>query len=105
MGKALAYGLSNWERLGEYLRDGRIEIDNNLAESRPVERPPEEEAADRLAAAERRQNVSGVNATPRRVHAARVLRRLAAAARRAGVRLSMTSGSWMTGSLSSNPAR
>jgi len=33
MGKALAYGLANWERLGEYLRDGRIEIDNNLAEN------------------------------------------------------------------------
>ena len=33
MGKALAYGLANWDRLGEYLRDGRIEIDNNLAEN------------------------------------------------------------------------
>ena len=39
MGKALAYGLSNWERLGEYLGDGRIEIDNNLAESGPAVRP------------------------------------------------------------------
>lgn len=33
MGKALAYAISNWERMGEYLRDGRIEIDNNLAEN------------------------------------------------------------------------
>lgn len=38
MGKALAYGLANWARLGTYLADGRIEIDNNLAENavRPV---------------------------------------------------------------------
>jgi len=33
MAKALAYGISNWERMGEYLRDGRLEIDNNLAEN------------------------------------------------------------------------
>jgi len=38
MGKALVYGIGNWERLGAYLADGRIEIDNNLAENaiRPI---------------------------------------------------------------------
>lgn len=38
MGKALVYGIGNWERLGVYLSDGRIEIDNNLAENaiRPI---------------------------------------------------------------------
>lgn len=38
MGKALVYGIGNWERLGVYLADGRIEIDNNLAENaiRPI---------------------------------------------------------------------
>ena len=38
MHKALVYGIGNWERLGVYLRDGRIEIDNNLAENaiRPI---------------------------------------------------------------------
>lgn len=38
MGRALVYGIGNWERLGVYLRDGRIEIDNNLAENaiRPI---------------------------------------------------------------------
>lgn len=38
MHKALVYGLSNWERFGVYLHDGRIEIDNNLAENaiRPI---------------------------------------------------------------------
>jgi len=30
MAKALAYGISNWQRMGEYLRDGRLEIDNKL---------------------------------------------------------------------------
>lgn len=33
MSQALVYGLSNWENLGAYLQDGRIEIDNNLAEN------------------------------------------------------------------------
>lgn len=38
MGKALVYGIGNWERFGAYLTDGRIEIDNNLAENaiRPI---------------------------------------------------------------------
>lgn len=32
-GKAIDYALSNWELLGAYLRDGRVEIDNNLVEN------------------------------------------------------------------------
>lgn len=38
MGKALAYGIGNWERFGTYLTDGRIEIDNNQIENaiRPI---------------------------------------------------------------------
>jgi len=38
MCKALSYAKSNWKRIGEYLRDGRVEIDNNLAENavRPI---------------------------------------------------------------------
>ncbi|HEX9596436.1 MAG TPA: IS66 family transposase [Anaerolineales bacterium] len=33
MGKAIAYALSNWSKLGAYLADGRLEIDNNLVEN------------------------------------------------------------------------
>ena len=33
LGKALTYVLGNWERLGRFLTDGRIEIDNNLLEN------------------------------------------------------------------------
>jgi transposase len=38
IGRALVYGIGNWERFGVYLTDGRIEIDNNLAENaiRPI---------------------------------------------------------------------
>ena len=32
-GKAIAYTLKLWDRLGVYLRDGRVEIDNNLMEN------------------------------------------------------------------------
>lgn len=33
MGQAIDYTLSNWQRLGVYLDDGRVEIDNNLVEN------------------------------------------------------------------------
>lgn len=33
LGKALTYVIGNWERLGRFLTDGRIEIDNNLLEN------------------------------------------------------------------------
>jgi transposase len=33
MGKALSYFLNQWEPLGRFLEDGRLEIDNNLAEN------------------------------------------------------------------------
>jgi transposase len=33
MGKAIDYSLNNWQMLGVYLEDGRIEIDNNLVEN------------------------------------------------------------------------
>jgi transposase len=33
MGKALTYLLKQWEPLGRFLEDGRVEIDNNLAEN------------------------------------------------------------------------
>ena len=33
MGKAIDYALSNWNLLGIYLDDGRLEIDNNLIEN------------------------------------------------------------------------
>jgi transposase len=33
IGKAIRYCLSNWEKLNNYLNDGRIEIDNNLIEN------------------------------------------------------------------------
>ena len=38
IGKAFAYSLNLWERLGRYLDDGRLEIDNNWVENsiRPV---------------------------------------------------------------------
>jgi len=38
MGGALAYALTHWSRLENYLKDGRLEIDNNLVENqiRPV---------------------------------------------------------------------
>ncbi len=38
MGKAIGYMLNRWEQLGNYLVDGRLEIDNNLVENaiRPV---------------------------------------------------------------------
>lgn len=32
-GKAIDYALSNWTLLSAYLRDGRLEIDNNLVEN------------------------------------------------------------------------
>ena len=32
MGKALQYGLSRWDALTRYIDDGRLSIDNNLAE-------------------------------------------------------------------------
>jgi transposase len=34
LGKAIAYGLKEWNKLEVYLRDGRVEIDNNLVENR-----------------------------------------------------------------------
>ena len=33
IGKAIRYGLSHWNELNNYLKDGRIEIDNNLVEN------------------------------------------------------------------------
>ena len=33
IGKAIRYSLSNWSELNNYLKDGRIEIDNNLLEN------------------------------------------------------------------------
>ena len=33
MGKAIAYALGEWEQLGRYVEDGRLEIDNNLLEN------------------------------------------------------------------------
>lgn len=38
IGTALAYCLNHWDRLSEYMRDGQLEIDNNLVENalRPV---------------------------------------------------------------------
>jgi transposase len=33
IGEAIRYTLSNWELLSNYLKDGRIEIDNNLLEN------------------------------------------------------------------------
>lgn len=33
LGKAISYTLGQWERLGVYLRDGRLRPDNNLAEN------------------------------------------------------------------------
>jgi hypothetical protein len=33
MGKAIEYALGQWPRLLEFLRDGRVEIDNNLVEN------------------------------------------------------------------------
>lgn len=33
MGKAIAYALNEWEQLGRYAEDGRLEIDNNLLEN------------------------------------------------------------------------
>lgn len=33
IGEAIRYTLSNWELLNNYLKDGRIEIDNNLLEN------------------------------------------------------------------------
>lgn len=33
IGNAIRYSLSNWNALNNYLKDGRIEIDNNLAEN------------------------------------------------------------------------
>jgi hypothetical protein len=33
LGKAIAYAVGNWERLGQFLTDGRLEIDNNLVEN------------------------------------------------------------------------
>jgi transposase len=33
LGKAVAYAMTNWERLGVFLTDGRLEIDNNLVEN------------------------------------------------------------------------
>jgi transposase len=33
MGRAIDYALSNWQLLGVYLDDGRVEIDNNLVEN------------------------------------------------------------------------
>ncbi len=33
LGKAVNYALSEWEQLGRYLEDGRLEIDNNLIEN------------------------------------------------------------------------
>jgi hypothetical protein len=38
MGKAIGYMLNQWPRLIVYVRDGRLEIDNNLVENaiRPV---------------------------------------------------------------------
>lgn len=33
LGKAIAYTLNQWPHLGTYLRDGRVEIDNNLCEN------------------------------------------------------------------------
>ena len=32
-GKALSYALSQWNKLGVFLRDGRVQIDNNLVEN------------------------------------------------------------------------
>src|SRR4028118_250895 len=32
LGKALQYALSRWDALARYLEDGRLSIDNNLAE-------------------------------------------------------------------------
>src|ERR1700745_1285378 len=32
LGKALQYGLSRWDALTRYIDDGRLSIDNNLAE-------------------------------------------------------------------------
>ena len=33
MGKAIAYALDQWQALGVFLEDGRVEIDNNLVEN------------------------------------------------------------------------
>jgi transposase len=33
LGKAVAYAVRNWDRLGMFLADGRLEIDNNLVEN------------------------------------------------------------------------
>lgn len=33
LGKAVSYGLSEWEPLNRYLKEGRLEIDNNLTEN------------------------------------------------------------------------
>lgn len=33
IGEAIRYTLSNWDLLTNYLKDGRIEIDNNLLEN------------------------------------------------------------------------
>jgi transposase len=33
LGKAISYALSQWERLENYLKDGRLTMDNNLAEN------------------------------------------------------------------------
>lgn len=33
IGKAIRYALSNWNFLNNYLKDGRVEIDNNLSEN------------------------------------------------------------------------
>lgn len=32
-GEALSYALNQWDKLGEFLRDGRVQIDNNLVEN------------------------------------------------------------------------
>jgi transposase len=62
LGEALAYAASQWVRPEPCFMDGQIEFDNNLTERKAglpanhSSRPPEEEAASRLAGAERRQN-------------------------------------------------
>jgi transposase len=33
LGKAISYGLAEWDALNRYLEDGRLEIDNNLTEN------------------------------------------------------------------------
>jgi len=44
LGKAIRYCLSHWHKLNNYLRDGRIEIDNNwdakIGSSMEVQRVP-----------------------------------------------------------------